>query len=70
MRFKQILSAAMLCSISVLACAGAAFTDTTGIPEQADMFPTLRITAMRSAGRAKAGSSRALLQPHLSQTGP
>ena len=37
MRFKQILSAAMLCSISVLAYAGAAFTDTTGIPEQADI---------------------------------
>lgn len=37
MRFKQILSAAMLCSTSVLACAGAAFTDTTGIPEQADI---------------------------------
>lgn len=37
MRFKQILSAAILCGISMLACAGAAFTDTDGIPEQADI---------------------------------
>ena len=37
MRFKQILSAAMLCGISMLGCAGAAFTDTAGIPEQADI---------------------------------